>query len=650
MPSFNHYKHVFTPIRVGGVTLKNRVEFAPMVCDFTNSIGEATQRYVDFVEDQAASGVALIHLGATPVEWTTGADYPSELDVTDDLKENNLGLLAEAAHTHGAKLSVELVHAGRGVNAKLIKTEWGLAPTSLPIPDQYPYIREMNQKDIERIVACYADCAARVCRCGFDGVLIHGAHGNLIAQFLSPLTNHRADIYGGSFENRCRFPLMILKAVRAATKPDFIVELRVSGDEMTPGGMKIAEVIEFLKIAQEHIDLVTMSAGLIVDYRSQFYTMPPYYRPRGANIPLSRAVKQCPDIHIPVSVVGGLDVEMAERIIAEGSADMVAIARALLADPDMLKKCYRGRHEDVRPCLRCWGCAANYAGHIQCAVNPALGRSERYARVHKADVKKKAVVIGGGVAGAQAALTLVQRGHDVVLFEKSGVIGGLLHDINKLPFKGDLLRYTEWLVRTTMNCGADIRLNTEATPELVMAENPDAIVVACGAVPRPPQISGIDRSNVVNVLDVDSGRKKVSGRVVVCGGGLSGCESGLALAMSGCEVTIVDQIPVEDFASGISVLTRKMLIALLNDNHVRLIGSHIIRSIGEECVMVEGKNWEYEELPADFVVEALGMESARAAADRFVELIPEVYVVGDAYEVGNIKRAALTAYNCCSNI
>jgi thioredoxin reductase len=536
------------------------------------------------------------------------------------------------------------------VNAKLIKTEWGLAPTSLPIPDQYPYIREMDQKDIERVVGCYADCAARVCRCGFDGVLIHGAHGNLIAQFLSPLTNHRVDIYGGSFENRCRFPLMILKAVRAAVRPDFIVELRISGDEMTPGGMKIDEVIEFLKIAQEHIDLVTMSSGLIVDYRSQFYTMPPYYRPRGANVPLARAVKQCPDITIPVSVVGGIDVEMADQIIAEGSADMVAMARGLLADPDMLKKCYRGRPDDVRPCLRCWGCAANYAGHIQCTVNPALGRTERYARLRKADEKKKTVVIGGGVAGSQAALTLMQRGHDVVLFEKTGAIGGMLHDINKLPFKGDLLRYTEWLDRTTMNCGADIRLDTEATPKLVMAENPDAIVVAIGAAPARPQIPGIKRPNVFNVLDVDSGRRKVSGRVVVCGGGLSGCESALALAMAGCEVTVVDKIPVADFASGISILTRKMLLALLGDNHVRLIGDHLIRSIGENDVLIEGKDWEYETLPADFVVEALGMKNNRLLADSFADLIPNVYIVGDADEVGNIKHATLTAYNCCVNI
>ena len=213
MPKFNNYKHVFKPLKVGGTTLKNRIEFAPMVCDFTNANGEATQRYADFVESQAASGVALIHLGATPVALLTGADYPSELDVTDDNKGNSLGLLVEAAHTHGAKLSVELVHAGRAADPRLIKSEWALAPSSLPLSGRHPYVKEMDAKDIEHIVWCYADCANRLYRCGFDGVLIHAAHGNLIAQFLSPLTNRRSDNFGGSFENRCRFPLMILKAV-----------------------------------------------------------------------------------------------------------------------------------------------------------------------------------------------------------------------------------------------------------------------------------------------------------------------------------------------------------------------------------------------------------------------------------------------------
>jgi 2,4-dienoyl-CoA reductase-like NADH-dependent reductase (Old Yellow Enzyme family) len=387
---FNHYEHVFSPIRVGHTTLKNRIEFSPLVSDLTNCNGEATQSYIDFVEAQARSGVALITLGATPVDTDTAPDYPSELDVTSEQKLNHLFLLAEAAHRGGSKLSVELVHAGRGANLKVISKPYVLAPSNIPVPGQSQYIKEMDQHDIEYVVSCFADCALRLKKVGFDAVMIHGAHGKLLAQFMSPLTNHRSDIYGGSFENRIRFPLMVLKAVREAVGKDFIVEYRISGDEIVEGGVKIEEVVEFLKIAQEYIDLVNVSAGINVDDRAKFYSMPPYYRPPGANVPYARAIKQCPEIHIPVSVVGSiLSVDMAEKIIAEGSADMCAMARSLLADPELLLKSWRGRPEEARPCLRCYSCAGGYGSHISCAVNPSLGRTGYYARVSKPMRKRK---------------------------------------------------------------------------------------------------------------------------------------------------------------------------------------------------------------------------------------------------------------------
>ena len=653
MASFNKYEHAFSPLKVGHTTFRNRFEFSPMVNNFVGSTGEPTQNFLDFIESQAESGVALINIGASPVDRVAGIDFASTLDVTTHEKVTGLRLIAEAAHRHGAKISVELVHAGRGADLSLNSLPYALAPSNIPVPGQAKYIKEMDEKDIERVIECYVDCTKRLKECTFDAVMVHAAHGNLIAQFLSPLTNHRNDIYGGSFENRCRFPLMLLKAMREAAGPDFLIEMRISGDEMVPGGMVIGETVEFIKMAQEYIDWVNISAGLIVNWRAQFYCMPPYYRPRGANVPLARQVKQCPDVHIPVSVVGSIvSVDMAEEIIAEGSADIICMARALLSDLEMLKKSYRGKPEDVRPCLRCFSCSmgGRLGAHISCAVNPSLGRYGRYARVQRADDKKKVVVIGGGVAGTQAARTLRLRGHDVVLFEKKGALGGLLNDINLLPFKDDLLRHTEWLVRATESCGADIRLNTAATPELVLAEAPDAIVVAVGASPVSPPIPGIDGENVLGVLDVDSGRAKAEGKVVVCGGGVSGCESGLALAMEGCEVTIVDQVPVSDFAPGLSRMTGKNLLFLLEEHKVRLVGSSIVRSIDGDSVTIEDRNWKMSRLEADYVVNALGMKSNTEIVEQFRELIPDVYVVGDCSEVKDIKCANLTAYDYCCNI
>ena len=651
MVSFNNYKHLFTPIRVGGATYRNRVEFAPMVCDMTNSLGEPLEGYIDFIEQQAESGVAVIHIGATPVNWETAPDHPAEIDVTSDRKVGGLVRMAEAAHRHGARISVELVHAGRGADPAACTSEVMLAPTNITIPGRGRYIKEMDQHDIDHTIECFVDSATRLKRCGFDGVLIHGAHGNLIAQFLSSFSNHRTDMYGGSFENRCRFPLMILQAVRQAVGPDFVVEMRISGDEKIEGGMEIDEVVDFLKIAQQHIDLVTISCGMIVDIKNSFYCMPPYYHPKGANTPLSKQVKQCPDIHIPVSVVGGIvTAEQADKIIDDGCADMVAIARALISDPDMLNKSYRGTPEKATPCLRCWNCIGGVGSHIHCAVNPRIGRNYRYSRPWPALTKKKVVVVGGGIAGTGAARALTEKGHDVVLFEKSGRLGGLLHDIDKLPFKDDLHRYTEWLIRTTEECGADIRLNTEATPEMVLAEKPDAIIVAMGSVPASPPIRGLDGANVRSVLDVDSGREIVSGKVVVCGGGLSGLESALTLGMEGCDVTVIDMIPEERFGEDANVCLRGMLLKLLDDYNVKLVGGHIIREIGEGRVLAEDREWEYRTFEADYVVNALGTVP-NPEKSVFEGIHPDVYFIGDCDVArGGIMHANYTAYDRACNV
>ncbi|MDR2196581.1 MAG: NAD(P)/FAD-dependent oxidoreductase [Coriobacteriales bacterium] len=639
------YPHVFSPLQIGPITAKNRIQFSPLVCNMVGPAGEVTQDFIDWIDLQAATGAGVVTIGATPVDVRSGADYYAELNVTDDVFCTGLVRLADTAHIHGAKLSVELLHAGRGADPQLLQLPEALSASSIPLPDRPRYVKEMDHHDIDHIVECYVDCAKRLQRCRFDMVLIHAAHSNLLAQFLSPVTNHRTDWYGGSFENRARFPLAVLAAVREAVGPNMAIDMRISGNEHVPGGMEIEEVIAFIKLAQEYIDIVHVSAGWITDQHAQFFTMPPYYRPRGVNVPLARAVKDDPDIRIPVTTVGSIKtLEHAERIIAEGSADQIAMARALLCDPELIRKSYRGAPETVRPCLRCWGCADTYGAYTTCAINPALGKTGRYRSVVPAQIKKRAVVVGGGVAGMMAARTLKDRGHEVVLFEQTPRLGGLLNEISSLSFKEDQREYLEWVTRTTLHSGVDIRFGVKATADVIRAENPDLLFIATGSTLLTPPIPGIDKPHVANVLDVDNGRVVAGERVVVCGGGVSGLECALELALEGRTVTVVDMVPVAAFAADFSGITRSCLLQLLADHQVELIGGSRVVQFTDDGVEIEDHDWRHRVLAADTCVTAFGTVADAALVEELSGLLPDVFVVGDAAKPSNIKAANNAAY------
>lgn len=650
MADFNPYKEVFTPIKVGTMTLKNRLQFSPMICCLETPHGEVTSEYIEWVAAQARTGVGLITLGATSVDHETGDDFECEIDVTTNMNLIGLKRMADEAHYRGAKISIEVVHAGRAAAPRLLKDGVAIAPSVFPAaggPEGVgnTHIREMTYADIEHVVNAYADVAERLANADFDMIMLHAAHGNLMAQFMSPLFNHRTDWYGGSFENRMRFPLQIMKAIRDRVGRRINIDMRVSGDELAPGGMRIEDTIEFIKLAQEYVDAVHVSVGLIVEPEYFFHSMPPYFHPHCHNVKYAEAIKKCPDIHIPVTTVGSItSVAEADEIIASGKADMVAMARPLMADPELIKNAYAGQPEKTRPCLRCHECAPNVMQHLHCAVNPVCGRETQYRVLTPALVKKKVVIVGGGVSGMLAAQVLTKRGHEVVLFEKQDKLGTMLHDISNLSFKGDMRRYWDWSVRTTMNCGAEIRLNTEATPELVMAEQPDTLFIAVGGKMLTPPVKGIDGKNVQGILEVDNKRVPVGNKVVVCGGGLSGTECALALAMEGKDVTVVDMLPAEEFAKAASPAPRTMLMHLLEQYGVKLVGNSKIVQITEKGVEVEDRNWKHTLHEADTVVNALGMTVDTDLVSRFSQLIPEVYVVGDANHVANIRHATQSAF------
>lgn len=642
----DHYPHVFTPLQVGRLTLKNRIQWSPMVSALSTAYGEVTPDYINFIAMQARAGVGLVTIGATAVDEINGQDYPGELLITRDECIGGLYKITDAAHRYGAKISVEMCHAGRGADGNIAKTPYAIAPTAMAIPYRMKQVKAMDQGDIDRVIEAYADCAARLYKAGFDMCMIHAAHGNLLSQFLSPATNHREDDYGGTPENRWRFPLEVLKAVRDRIGSKMAVEMRISADEIMPEGMRLEDTLAFLKVAQEYIDLVHISKGLIVDKKYSFHTIPPYYHPYCHNVHYAEAAKKVLDI--PVATVGSIkNLDMAEEILSKGQADVVAMGRALLTDPDMLKKSRAGHPEQVRPCLRCLQmCDKNVddGKPIRCTVNPRVGHEGQYSTLQPAPRKKKAVVVGGGAAGMMAAQTLTERGHQVVLFEAQDHLGGHLPNISCLPFKDDLKQYCEWDVRTTLACGADVRLSTKATPELILAEKPDVLVLATGSVLLTPPVPGIDGKNVADVVSVDSGKVKTGRKVVVCGGGMSGLECALGLAMDGKEVTVVDMVPVDRFAGEIVFFTRNMLMEELQKHGVRLVGDSKVEAITEKGVETIDRNWKKVLYEADTVVTAFGLKPNTEDFDTLTRLVPETYIVGDcgdgAKSIGNANYTA----------
>lgn len=642
----DRYPHVFTPLKVGNLTLKNRIQWSPMVSALSTAYGEVTPDYINFIAMQARAGVGLVTIGATAVDEVNGQDYPGELLITRDECIGGLYKITDAAHRYGAKISVEMCHAGRGADGSIAKTPYAIAPTAMAIPYRMKLVKAMDQGDIDRVIEAYADCAARLYKAGFDMCMIHAAHGNLLSQFLSPATNHREDDYGGTPENRWRFVLEVCKAVRDRVGNKMAIEMRISGDEIMPEGMRIEDTLAFLEKAQDYIDLVHISKGLIVDKKYSFHTIPPYYHPYCHNVKYSEAAKKV--LRIPVATVGSIkNLDMAEEILAKGQADVVAMGRALLTDPDMLKKSRAGHPERVRPCLRCLQmCDKNVddGKPIRCAVNPRVGHEGTYSVLQPAPVKKKAVVVGGGAAGMMAAQTLAERGHSVVLFEAQDRLGGHLPNISCLPFKDDLRKYWEWDVRTTMECGADVRLNTKATPELIVAEQPDVLVLATGSTLLTPPVPGIDRENVVDVVSVDSGKVQTGKKVVVCGGGMSGLECALGLAMEGKEVTVLDMVSTDKFAGEIVFFTRNMLLEELGKRGVKLVGDTKVEAFTDKGVETIDRNWKKHTYEADTIVTAFGLRPNTENFDVLTRLVPETYIVGDcgdgAKSIGNANYTA----------
>jgi 2,4-dienoyl-CoA reductase-like NADH-dependent reductase (Old Yellow Enzyme family) len=433
------YKHVFSPIRIRGVDFKNRLEMAPPSPNLASKDGKVTPEFVDMFRSLASGGVAVIHIGNSIIDLSEACDEERQLDLGSDECILPLTRVVEALENFGALASLEINHNGR--DSQFEKTGKPAFSSSSSVSarelarakalgvEPIPTI-EMTREKIKETVEKYAMAAYRCKRAGMKMCMIHGGHGNLISQFSSPLYNKRTDEYGGSLENRARFTIEVLDRVRALCGEDFVIEMRISADEIHPDGMHFDETLKYIALFKDKIDIIHVSAGLHAEFEYMRNWYQNFMMDRMYNVHYAEKIKKAfPDLL--VTTVGSImNIDMAEEIIASGKADFVAMCRPLLADPQLPKKYATGHGEDYRPCLRCQYCGSRLMipAVINCAVNPLLGEEDMFplGKVPKAESRKKVAVVGGGPAGIQALLTLCERGHDVTLYEKSGRLGGSL--------------------------------------------------------------------------------------------------------------------------------------------------------------------------------------------------------------------------------
>lgn len=628
---------LFQPVNIGKMELKNRLVVPPMGSGFSAPDGTVTDRLIEYHEARARGGFGLIIVEVTAID-PLGRGFPFELGIWDDKFMPGLRRMVDRIHAAGAKVAVQLHHAGRSTFSSVLGGQQPVAPSPIPDPIIREVPREMAVEEVRSLVEAYAQGARRAKDSGFDAVELHGAHGYLIAQFMSAYANKRTDEYGGDLEGFLRFPLEILQRVRELVGPDYPILFRISGDEVVAEGRTLDEsVLAAKRLVGAGVDALHVSVGVFES--SHLTSAPPAMEP-GFNAAAAATVKQ--NVSVPVIAVGRvIDPTVAEDIISSGKADLVAIGRASLADPEFAVKAAEGRDEDIVKCLSCnEGCidALMSKPPISCTQNPALGREAEYASRRAAKVKE-VLVAGGGPAGLEAARTAALWGHRVTLYEKRDSLGGQALLAAMPPTKEVWLEVVRCRVKDLQRLGAEIRLGSELTPEVVRQLSPDVVIVATGSAPLLPDIPGTDRDNVVTAQDVLSGAL-VGPRVVVIGGGLVGCETADYLAQQGKDVTIVEML--RHTAQDISPGARYFLRRRLRERNVKMLTSTPVKAITDVGVVVSSDGEERTLEPVDTVVLATGARSVNDL-EAVKELVSEVYVIGDAASPGKMLQAVQQA-------
>ncbi|NLI89330.1 MAG: FAD-dependent oxidoreductase [Epulopiscium sp.] len=618
----NNRSSMFTTISAGSTKLKNRFVVSPMVTVYCDEDGMATDQYISYYEARAKGGWGLIITEDYAVDPAGRGFFTPGLWKDEQIESHTK--LTDRIHRAGAKVFAQIYHAGRQTTSGLIGQQTiSASPIPCPVLGETP--RQLAREEIKKIVSQFGDTALRAKKAGFDGIEVHGGHGYLIAQFMSGYSNKRWDEYGGNIKNRMRFPLEIIADIREKCGPDFTIGFRLSADEYVPRGRTIEETRIIVKMLEEAgVDLLNISAGV---YGSTWAVIPPLNVRNGWIVHFAEDIKKIVDI--PVITVGRInDPLMGESIIDSGKADLIAMGRGSLADPDLPNKFLEGRYEDIRHCIGCQqGCVSILFLNkpIRCLVNPTCG-FEYLDELKKADKPKKVIVVGGGPGGMEAARAAALSGHEVSLYEQTGRLGGEFAVGAIPPEKGDLILYSSWVARQIKKLGVDINLQTEFTAKMLDEKKPDKVIIATGSHYKKPNIPGIDKKHIVNATDVLLGNVEVGQKVVVLGGGLIGSETATYLGENGKDVTIVEQ--KESIAIEEEGTRRKFLMELVEDLDIKLMTNTKLLEINNESVHLERSGVETD-LKADTVVLALGLEPNANLEEEIKDRV-DITIVGDA--------------------
>jgi len=645
---------LFEPGRIGKLLIKNRIVMAPMlILGLTEPDGRISERAIDYYVERARGGVGLIitgmvlptldiEFGAVKKQGISPIPRADSPDVIPRLSE-----LTKSVHRHGAKIAIQLSAGfGRVFNPHLLSLFGLEAVGASAVPnvwDRKVITREFTTGEVEALVGSFGTAAEIVKSSGFDAIELHGHEGYLIDQFTTSLWNKRKDKYGGDLDGRLRFSLEIIKNIKEKAGSDFPVIYRYAINHYLEGGRGVEESLEIARrLEKAGVDALHVDAGC---YDNWYWPHPPIYQPPGCMVDMAEAAKKA--VKIPVITVGRLGYpELAESVLKAGKADFVALGRALLADPEWPLKVKEGRLEDICPCIGCHdGCLGRILtlAYLSCTVNPATGNEKEYT-ITPSEKPRAVLVVGGGIAGMEAARVAALRGHRVTLYEKRDRLGGHLIEGSVPEFKRDVRMLNDYYVTQLRKLGVKTELRQAVTLELVNKMKPEVVIVATGSSPLVPDIPGIKNEKVVTAIDVLLGRKKAGERVVVAGGGLVGCETAVYLAQKGKRVTIVEAL--EEIISYVFEANKQYLFKMLAENGVSVLTNTSLVRISEHGAVVENKYQRFEaELKADTIILALGLKPETDLSEALQGKVKELYSIGDCERPGKIIDALWRAFD-----